>query len=108
MGIKIAKRLAEGVDSHGIESTPVFGPLTPLQGAAMAPGRSKEETAAAGHVRRLIYDAALYCPPGTVLAPGDRVEGYGVVYEVAGPLAVWRNPAGREIGAVADLKAVKG
>jgi hypothetical protein len=77
-----------------------------ITGCALQPGPATEFT---DPTRRAVTTGwALFAPPGTDLAAGDRVEVDGLTFEVDGEPADWAAPGGRADHVAATLIRVEG
>lgn len=78
-----------------------------IEGCAFAPGDTSEDHSA-GRVA-VIAGPTLYAPPGADIAPHDRIEARGEVFEVDGVPADWRSPyTNRCHGLAVPLRRVTG
>lgn len=78
-----------------------------IPGCAFNPGRSSEPLQDARTA--VSTQPEVYAPPGSDIAPGDRLVVRGVEYEVDGEPADWRSPfTGWEPGMVVALKRTEG
>lgn len=88
--VTVLARTQTGVDRYG---KPVYGwpgPGVEVAGCAVAP-RSSEEPTEVGR-QAVITGLQVYLPPGTEIAPSDRLVVRGETFEVEGDAGEWRNP----------------
>ena len=104
--ITVVRPIPDATDSYGapvISATEEFG----CPGAFVAPRMSEDlhDTGRAG----VVVGLTLFVPFGFDVLHGDRVSVDGVLYEVEGDPADWRNPfTGWEAGTTIPLRRVDG
>lgn len=80
---------------------------TPIANVAVEPRPSTEPVQDARNA--VVSGFTLYMKTGTDLTPADRVRVRGVVYDIDGEVADWRNPyTGSRPGLVVQTKRVAG
>ncbi len=99
-------RVSGSEDSHGNPVASWGSPVT-VDGCAFAPQGSVESFEPGRNA--VVTSPTLYCPPGTSVSSRDRVTVRGLLYEVDGDPAVWRNPyTGWDPGVAVVLERVSG